>query len=92
MQYYVALLCFLIKQRTLQGIEPETSTLIEQVYQTSQDTCVLSSFLFNICRFQAHVLNSTVFHLIWSPLKCQRAHQRVSAPRSPPRCITKTCR
>ena len=32
-QYYLAILCFFIKKRTLQGIEPETSTLIKQVYQ-----------------------------------------------------------
>ena len=34
-QYYLALLYFLIKQRVLQGIEPETSILIGQVYQSS---------------------------------------------------------
>ena len=34
-EYYLPFLYFLIKQETLQGIEPETSTLIGQVYQTS---------------------------------------------------------
>ena len=34
-QYHLALLYFFIEQRTLQGIEPETSMLIGQVYETS---------------------------------------------------------
>ena len=35
-QYYLVLLYFIIKQQALQRIEPVTSTIIAQVYQTSQ--------------------------------------------------------
>ena len=61
-------------------------------YQNTQYTCLLSSFLFNTCRFQAQVLNSTVFYLLQIPLNYQRAHQRVDAPRTLSRCLVKTCR
>ena len=49
-------------------------------------------FLLKTYRFRAHELNFTVLHLIWSPVNCRRAHQRVGAPRILTRCNTKTCR
>ena len=48
--------------------------------------------LFNTCRFQSLVLNSTVFHLLWIPFNCRLAHQLVGAPRTLPRCLAKTWR
>ena len=86
-QHYLVLLYFLYIQRTLQAFKPGTSTLIGQVIKLLKYTCPLSLFLFNTRIFQAHVLNSSVFRLICSLLYCQRAHQRVGAPR----CITRTC-
>ena len=100
MQHYLVILYFLIKRCSLQNFESGTSTPIEQVYkmgiypitnyQTTQHTYLLYLFLFNRGRFQALLLNSTVFHLLWIPLNSQRAHKWVGAPHTLPHCFAKS--
>ena len=42
MQYYLAVLHFLIKQRSVKGIEPETLTIVGKVFKTTKYTWLLT--------------------------------------------------